>query len=57
MHSEGEIEALIFLRHSAQAEKNNEAHGMSGGGAAIVAQAHQRILQQRSLNKMAARSA
>lgn len=51
-----EIEPLIFLRRSTQAEKNNEAHGMSAGGGGCTPE-HQRTLQQRSLNKMAARSA
>lgn len=48
-------EPLIFGRLNVQGEGNRGALGMRG--AAITAQAHQRIPEQMSLNKMAARSA
>lgn len=55
VQKEGAKEPLIFGRHNVQGERNRGAHGTRG--AAITAQAHQRIPQQMSLNKMAARSA
>lgn len=52
-------EPLIFGKHNVEGGRNRGAHGMGvgGWGGTITAQAHQRIPQQMSLNKMAARPA